>query len=61
MVHSSAEDMIKYWINSIPHTSCALFEKISDLDDGIVIITLVMDILCMKNVPPMDSKDETIG
>ena len=61
MVHSSAKDMIKYWINRMPHTCCALFEKMSDLESGIVLMTIVCVVLPSEIENVRNVKNNTAG
>jgi hypothetical protein len=45
---ASSVNQIIYWINSTPVTCCALFEDISDLQDGHVVIALVSRLLSLE-------------
>ena len=38
---STSQKQVKYWVNSIPNTVCALFDDIVDLKDGRVIVAIV--------------------
>ena len=60
MVHSSGFDIIKYWINSLPFTYCALFEEYSDLCDGQVLLAIICSVLGKESIPMIVISDEDI-
>lgn len=54
-------NQIRYWINAVPTTCCALFEDESDLVDGLVLLAMVCKVLCIESVPDANTQTTAIG
>lgn len=57
----SSMNQVKYWINTIPQTSCALFEDESDLTDGRAFSEIVSRVLKVELSSRTNSKLTALG
>ena len=57
----SSMNQVKYWINSIPQTSCALFEDESDLTDGLALPEIIRRVLKVEVIFQAYSKLTAVG
>ena len=61
MLTTISKNQIIFWINSIPVTCCALFESITDLRDGDILIALICGILQIKSMPSIEAETTVTG
>ena len=54
-------NQIRYWINAVPTTCCALFEDESDLVDGLVLLAMACKVLCIESVPGASTQTTAVG
>ena len=56
---SSSQEHIKWWINSVPSPTCALFSNINELSTGTVLISLLCHYFHCDNVP--ETSKDSVG